>query len=230
MRVLCLVLILANLGVAAWAMWLSEPRLPTRPISPTGPGIVLYAEAEAQAAVAEVRVGAIPAETGTVEIAPEQTPMVSCIAVGPLPNRVEVEETVRALAAGGFDARQRVAPGEVWLGYWVYIDAIATQSEAAEIVRSLAENEIAEAYVIADGNNGNIVSLGVFSQPDRARQRFADAESLGYSPSMDDRSQPGEVFWLDVTRRSGQEFSVTELPSLDVNPQLQLAACSTSAG
>ena len=228
MRGLFLALILANLGFAAWTLWFSDSQQPTRPISGSGPGIALYAEAQQQPGATEgdTALTSEPVQASAREL---PTDRVRCISIGPLPNRVDVEDAVRALTCSGFDSRQRVAPGEVWLGYWVYIDAIATQAAAAEIVARLADNDIGEAYVIADGNNGNIVSLGVFSQLQRAQQRLTDAQALGYTPSISDRSQPGEVFWLDVTRRSGQEFVVNELPALDINPQPQFAACDSGA-
>lgn len=221
MRVLFLLLVLANLGFAAWAAWYSTPQSPTRPLAGSGPGIEMYAEAgEAEVTEADTASGGgAPAASGL---------RVECISVGPLANRVDVEDTARILSGNGFDARQRVAQGEVWLGHWVYIDAIPTPGEAAGIVELLAENGITEAYVIADGNDGSIVSLGVFSQQDRARQRFADAEALGLSPVVADRSQPGEVFWLDVTARDRAEFAPGEIATLDISPALQLESCSAA--
>jgi hypothetical protein len=218
MRVLFLLLLLANLGFAAWAAWHSGPQLPSRPMTVSGPGIEIYREAaDADRRAPDAAAGDVP---GTA------VSLVRCVSIGPLPNRVDVDATVRVLAANGFDARQRVADGEVWLGHWVYIDAIPTQGEAAEIVTLLADNGITEAYVIADGNNGSIVSLGVFSQQVRARQRFADAEALGLSPVVADRTQPGEVFWLDVTARGRAEFASAELAALPVDADLRQERCA----
>ncbi|HMB73547.1 MAG TPA: hypothetical protein VKQ06_08245 [Gammaproteobacteria bacterium] len=221
MRALFFVLVLANLGFAAWATWYRAPEVPTRPMVANAPGIEIYADVAAQETPASGAARGGDAREST------QT-FVRCMSIGPLPNRVDVDDTVRALTGSGFEARQRVAQGEVWLGQWVYIDAIASQSEAARIVDVLAENDITEAYVIADGNNGSIVSLGVFSQQERARQRFSDAEALGFSPVVADRSQPGEVFWLDVTARDGAEFPLSDLESLNIDPQLRLESCAAS--
>jgi len=223
MRVLFLLLVLANLGFAAWAAWYSSGQAPSRAMAVSGPAIEVF--------------GDIAGGNGDKAAAPsdgratgEPQRFVSCISLGPLPNRVDVADTVRALSGNGFDARQRTAQGEVWLGHWVYIDAIPTQGEAAAIVELLAENDITEAYVIADGNNGSIVSLGVFSQQERARQRFADAEALGLAPVVADRSQPGEVFWLDVTARNRAEFDIAELSEVGLNSDLQFQNCGAVAG
>lgn len=221
MRILFLVLVLCNLGFAAWHAWYSAPALVTRPIRADAPGINLYAD------IADF--GPTQAEEGpngaAFPPADRERALVSCVSVGPLSNRVDVEDAERTLAAGGFRSTQRVAEGEVWLGHWVYIDAIDTQDEAVEIVARLAESGIDEAYVIADGNNGNIVSLGVFSAAQRAQQRFADAEALGYRPTVVDRSQPGEVFWLDVTVPNQAQFTVSDLPVLSVDRELRYEEC-----
>lgn len=221
MRILFLVLVLANLAFAAWHAWFSGSELPTRPMRSGAPNIELY-----QAESADPSAGADTAAAATTDaVAGVSNAGRSCVSVGPFPNRVDVEDAVAALAARNFDSNQRTAQGEVWLGYWVYLDAIETQSGAVAIVDQLSEAGINEAYVIADGNNGNIISLGVFSEQARAQQRFSDVEALGLVPIVANRSQPGEVFWLDVTARGGRQFDRSELPAIEVDPELQFADC-----
>jgi len=225
MRVVFLVLVLVNLGFAAWHAWFSTPVIVTRPIRPDAASIQLYADAGTPSAVLTQEE---PERESSVSSRRAQR-LVACISIGPLSNRVDVEDAMRTLSAGGFRSTQRVSPGEVWLGRWVYIDAIETQAEANEIVSRLAQNGITEAYVIADGNNGNIVSLGVFSVAARAQQRFADAESLGYMPTVTDRSQPGDVFWLDVTVPGQAQFTISDLPRLSIVPEARYEECPAEA-
>jgi hypothetical protein len=216
MRILFLVLVLTNLAFAAWHAWFSRPELPTRPIRSGAPSIKLFAEANTVAAPQDAV--AVQADTANE--------LRGCLSVGPFPNRVDVIDAVAALTASGFVTNQRIADGEVWLGYWVYLDAIDTQAAAAAIVEQLGAAGIREAYVIADGNSGNLISLGVFSEQARAQQRFSEVEALGLSPVVANRSQPGEVFWLDVTTEGGRRFSRSELPDIEVDPQLQIVACA----
>lgn len=220
MRSLFLVLVLANLAFAAWHAWFSGPEVPTRPIRSAAPIIELYHVGTDISPGGEERL----ANGADTDDGAAQN-LLGCVSVGPFPNRVDVEDAVKALTEGGFETSQRTAQGDVWLGYWVYIDAIETQAEAATIVEELSQEGIDEAYVIADGNNGNIVSLGVFSEQARARQRFSDAEALGLAPVVANRSQPGEVFWLDVTARGGREFDPAELPEIEVDPEPRFVAC-----
>lgn len=215
MRVLFLMLVLANFAFAAWHFWFSAPALPTQAIRTDTPTIRLFAEAGQPA-------DAVFSETDAP--APTQA-LPDCISVGPFPNRVDVSDAATALSAAGFSSRQRTADGDVWLGYWVYLDAIETQAVASEIVDQLGAAGIGEAYVIADGDNGNIVSLGVFSERARSQQRFTEVQSLGLAPVVDNRFQPGEVFWLDVSAQDGRGFEAAELPPIEVDPELQTRAC-----
>jgi hypothetical protein len=224
MRILFLVLVLANCGLAAWYFWFNTPDFPTRPLRTGAPNIELFAGAGGGSATESAASGEAPANAAPAD----DSNLRSCISVGPFPNRVDIEDAVAALRDRGFVTSQRNAQGDVWLGYWVYIDAIATQSEAAAIVEQLGREGMSEAYVIADGNNGSIVSLGVFSEQARAQQRFADVEALGLAAVVANRSQPGEVFWLDVTASDGRAFEVTELPEIEVDPEPQFVDCVES--
>jgi hypothetical protein len=219
MRVLFLSLVLANFAFAAWHAWFSAPSVPTRPIRTNAPSIRLYAEAD---------VPSDPVRAENTDVASAQMLPV-CISVGPFPNRVDVSDAAGDLSDAGFSSTQRTADGDVWLGYWVYLDAIETQALANDIVERLSEAGISEAYVIADGNNGSIVSLGVFSERTRSEQRFSEVQALGLEPVVANRFQPGEVFWLDVRARDGRSFDAAELPNIEVDPELQTRACPSGS-
>lgn len=226
MRIVFLVLVLANLGLAAWYFWLREPGFPTRPMPASAPTIELLGDRDPDSSVDAASAAATAGANGrSGTIAPLDNELRDCFSMGPFSNRLDVEEAVAVLRSAGFQTSQRTAQGEVWLGRWVYIDAIATQDEAEDIVTALSDEGITEAYVIADGNNGNIVSLGVFSEQARAQQRLLDAQALGLSPVVADRSQPGEVFWVDVTA-DGRAIAASELPPIEVDPEPQLARCT----
>ena len=212
MRNAFLALVLINLGFATWHQWFADRPRATRLLVQTGPTISLADETRARDGQAEPG-DAVPAEPR------------GCVSIGSFPNRVVVTEVTSTLDAAGFHATQRVAQGDVWLGHWVYIDAIPTQSEAAAIVGNLTANGINDAYVIADGNRGSLVSLGVFSIEERAQQRLSAASALGYAPVIVDRYQPGDVYWLDVRADDGRTFSAAELLALIDQETSQTAEC-----
>jgi hypothetical protein len=220
MRNVFLALVLINLGFAAWHAWFAERPRPTRLVAQGGPQIALAAERASEREIGSENAGAGDTGAAIAVTAPR-----SCLSIGPFPNRVVVGEVSRALDAAGFHAMQRIAQGDVWLGYWVYIDAIPTPAEAAAIVANLTANGIGEAYVIADGASGSLVSLGVFSVQSRAQQRLDEARKLGYSPVVVDRSQPGDVYWLDVGADDGRAITAAELLGLFDDGSAEVAEC-----
>ena len=219
MRNLFLLLVLANLGFAAWHSWYTSAPSLERPVVRNSPSISLLVDGEVVPPPFTNPIDPV----ANAESADQQ---LICMSIGPLANRLLVENAVDTLEAAAFDVEQRIAQGEVWLGYWVYIDAIDTQDAANDIVRQLNEADIDEAYVIADGNNGNLVSLGVFSVQERAQQRLEDARALGFEVTVTDRSQPGDVFWLDVTAADGLPFSRSDMAPLQQDESLQYLACA----
>jgi len=227
MRNAFLVLVLANLGFAAWHSWFAGEDGIVRTFERDA-NIRLLGEETRVAATAPADTAADSGEGTEAETvaAPEERVLLRCVSIGPMPNRLVVDEAATALARAGFLPTQRTAQGNVWLGHWVYIDAIATQAEANAIVDVLAANGIGEAYVIADGANGNIVSLGVFTVRQRAEQRLSDARALGYPAVVADRSQPGTVYWLDVRATGDRGFRTDELPALPGGQSLQFAPCA----
>jgi hypothetical protein len=42
------------------------------------------------------------------------------------------------------------------------------------------------------------ISLGLFSERQRAQRRFDDAKAIGLTPRIVDRERSGTVYWIDV--------------------------------
>jgi len=122
-----------------------------------------------------------------------------CVSVGPFRELSQAAGAAASLRAGGYDPTQRAREGEIWVGYWVYLDRIATVPEANEVVARLRDNGITDSYVIPNSDRGNLVSLGVFTEIARAGGRREEARRLGFEPVIVDRTRPGTVYWVDVT-------------------------------
>ncbi len=105
---------------------------------------------------------------GAAERAPDagaaQAADALCTSVGPFRELAQAATAAANLRAAGYEPTQRVAEGDIWIGYWVYIDAITTESDANEILAKVRANGIADSYVIPNSDSGNLVSLGVFSE------------------------------------------------------------------
>ncbi|HEY8519569.1 MAG TPA: SPOR domain-containing protein [Gammaproteobacteria bacterium] len=233
MRNLFLALVLANLAFAAWHLWFSEPE-PLPPAARTGgPSITLMSEAApAGASVtptepsprvqppAGADVVAVPA-AAAAPAAPR------CVSVGPFRELSQAATAAANLRAAGYDPTQRVAEGEVWVGYWVYIERIPTEDEANEILANLRANGISDSYVIPDSGGNNLISLGVFSEIGRAGTRREQVRALGYEPTVTDRTRRGTVYWVDVLLDPGQtlDFEVLQVPGRIL--RLEQRACES---
>lgn len=126
-------------------------------------------------------------------------PELGCRSVGPFEELSRAATAASTLRADGYDPSQRVAEGEIWVGYWVYLDGIASAAEAETILGDLEADGIPEAYVITGTEPGdNTISLGVFSEGARAERLSDQVRELGYEPVITDRTRRGTVYWVDV--------------------------------
>ncbi len=121
-----------------------------------------------------------------------------CVSVGPFRDVSEAARAAGTLRSGGYDPRQRVADGEVWVGVWVYLPLPAAQPAAQQIRDKLKAGGIDDALEMPGPNETSVISLGLFSEPKRAQARVAQAERLSLNPAVTDRKRNGNVYWIDV--------------------------------
>jgi hypothetical protein len=203
MRNLCLLLVLTNLGVAAWSAWYATPA-PGRALTedPSVPSITLVSELEAAALEA---VEALSLTTTEPEEPAPLPPAVAgpvtterCISVGPFQELAQAAAAQSALRSAGFTPSQRIGDGDIWVGYWVHLSGIPTRAAADEILEQLRANGLSDSYVVPGGEETHTISLGVFSEIRRAASVREQARSLGYDPTVSDRSRRATLYWIDV--------------------------------
>lgn len=125
--------------------------------------------------------GAAPAPAGrrpdpAATVAP---PAPHCERIGPLEPELAGRVVAALRRAGGraelLPEPVPAAPAAIQL----YVPAPASFAEAREIVRALGEAGL-EAYVMGREELSGAVSVGLFTEPARARDRRARVEALGY--------------------------------------------------
>src|SRR5581483_1576948 len=77
-------------------------------------------------------------------------------------------------------------------------------AEAQRIMTVLRQNDITDTYIVPSDDGTNNLSLGVFSEPERAQHRAAQIRALGFPAQIADRTHRGPVYWLDVDSAPGQ--------------------------
>ena len=221
MRVLFLLLLLANVLFLAWTRWV----VPVTPavIDTPAPGgrelqpIRLRAESPNASATADDTSGA-----GLLAA--------SCVSVGPFIDPAHAAAANAQLQRLGFTSRRRVSQDEVRVGYWVRVPNLATPADATNALVALQAVGLGDAYVLAEGEPDNTVSVGVYADPRRAAEVSARVQKAGFSPETSDRLRMLEVLWLDIDRQANG--GLPSLESLGTPPEgglpYDMRACPAS--
>ena len=238
MRNLCLALVLANLAFAAWHLWFSQPPRAVHVADPDVPGITLVSElppdlkvlprVDDAAASAGVEVpvdGPADAPEHAASAAPAAgapppadaaaaAPGPHCSSVGPFRELAQAATAAANLRAAGYQPIQRVAEGDIWIGYWVYLDSLATEAQANEILAKVRDAGVTDSYVIPNSDSGSLVSLGVFSEISGVSRRREEVRALGFDPKVVDRTRRATVYWVDVVLTGDQtlDFDALQTP------------------
>lgn len=212
-----------------------EPGLDAASNEPIIEGVPGEAVAEAEVddapieLVAEAEVGAPdaspPAEQAAVVEA--ATVATQCTSVGPFRELSQAATAAAALRTAGYQPLQRVAEGDIWIGYWVYIPAIATEAEANAILTRMRAEGITDSYVIPNSDSGNLVSLGVFSEISGVSRLRDEVRALGFEPQVVDRMSRATVYWIDIVLAPGQalDFDALQPPGRII--RLEQRACDS---
>lgn len=197
MRVALFVLVLVNLAVFAWAQWLA-PKEASLPVSArvVAPRLQLASEATA------IPVGADG----------------SCVTVGPFPNNELAARARQTLTDSGYASTPRQVTTSEPDGFWVYLEAPTSPLQERRLIERLTKGGIRDVQAMGDPGSRKI-SLGIFSDEQRAALQSERVARLGLLPQIEAREKPGSAVWLDLALKSdappleGQKFQAgdTEL-------------------
>jgi hypothetical protein len=222
MRALALLLILANICFYFWSHYIDVPEaapiVATLPESRRPPRLMLAKEHAPDAAA-------------TSSAASSLSSALSCLSVGPFATTGELETIAKRLQDAGFTAAPRIEKGEVFAGYWVSLQGLATRADAEQTLKRLHAAGVTDAYIMPDDNPPNVLSLGLFSEPSRAESRRDAIAKLGFDAQVQNRMRNGEVHWLDVSlQEPGQLIDPTLLqPESGGIVRLETTACPTAS-
>lgn len=135
-----------------------------------------------------------------------------CRSVGPFEELSQAAVAASTLREDGYEPSQRVAEGEIWVGHWVYLEIAEADADAEAILAELADAGMPEAYLITGSEaDGDVISLGVFTEAARAERLADDVRALGYAPTITDRTRRGTVYWVDVEVAPGTSVDLERL-------------------
>jgi hypothetical protein len=242
MRILCLLLILANVLYFTWSQMIdvNVPNLERKGAKPAEPPArIVLAREMIEANPEERSVGPIrdvqppaveplgAASAGSSAKQTAQLDTLSCTSIGPFADLPQASQAQAALRTSGFEPRQRTEQGEIWAGYWVSVQGLATRDAADAALKTLAANGIADVYVMPGSDPPNVLSLGVFSDYQRAQRRVDEVRAIGLTPRIDDRKRAGSVYWIDVDLQEPGQIVDSSIFQTDPGKitRLEMRAC-----
>jgi hypothetical protein len=190
-RILFLLLLAMNIGVALWLYFAPQPR--AHAFATTDPGVpklALLSERERAN------------DTGAAELAsaPEAAAQPSngaCASIGPFPTQVDMRTALNALTPLVARIQYREARSTETRGYWVYLAAQSNREKALALARQLSEKGVRDYYVVTAGDQPNTISLGLFHDQANADKRRDEVAKLGFAPEVVARTEELPVYWID---------------------------------
>lgn len=183
-RLLFLLLIALNIGVAGWLVFGQPVAHVAAPTAPGVPELKLLSDGRAAA----VRAGHATAATG-----PQR-----CLSIGPFDTQSDTRKAVGELTRHVNAVQYRQTQTTQSSGWWVYLPAFATRDGAIKAARSLSAKGVHDYYVITAGDRQNTVSLGLYHDPDNARRRRDQIAALGFHPQLSERTETLPQYWVDI--------------------------------
>lgn len=216
MRVIFALLVLANVAWFAWTHWVERPVEDAAPARLDAPQLVLAREAPATEAAAR----------------PLIRPADNCLSLGPFSDLTDAARASTLLRENGLLPRQRAGQGVVWKGYWVSLEQVPDRPSAEGIIERLRRFGIGDAYSMPDEGRQITISLGLFSERQRALQRMDEVKALGFEPLMAERERSGTVYWIDVDVEPPARLPDAALLDGDGGRilRLEIESCDAAAG
>jgi hypothetical protein len=214
-------LLFANLAYFAWAHWVDAPR----PVVENAAFAKLPKLKMRNETVEPVSAPA-PGSAHKVALTTPAAPG-SCVSIGPFGDIGSSARAAAVLKDKGFDPKQRAVAGETSDGFWVYVGGLKTEAQVDRVRQDLVFHGITDAHAIADaGAADRRVSVGLFSERERADKRAKQVQHLGLKAEVAERKLPVSMYWVDVTPPSeNSSVPIDDLLAEGVGSKVGVQAC-----
>jgi len=182
-RLAIALLLFANIAWYGWTHWISAPDEPVATAA-AAEGSKLKLAREAKPSTPSPRAAVRSAN--------------NCSSLDPFTDLTDAARASTLLRESKLQPRQRAADGIVWRGYWVTLDGVPDRTAASGIIERLRRAGVADAYAMPGSGRDVTISLGLFSERQRALRRLDDVKAIGLAPRIVDRERNGTVYWIDV--------------------------------
>lgn len=193
LRLLFLLLLALNVGVAGWLAFGQPPRVMPPVTDPGVPELELLSATSSAPAAVITAARAIKASG-------------QCLRIGPFAVRSSMRKAFEALTPHVPQIQFHRDVITKSMGWWVYLPAFPTRAQALDKARALVAGGVQDYYVITAGDHQNMVSLGLFRHPDNARRRFDHITQLGFHPKLTERKETLPEYWIDIALPAAPDF------------------------
>ncbi len=180
-RALIVMLVVLNLGVAAWWMW--RPDSPPRAQEATTPsGIArLQLLRERKGAIPPPRPSPSPTSAAAAAEPPKPAVVERCYRFGPFVDDAALAKADAALKPRVARLRAQSAAAGRGRGWRVIVPPAADRDAANALAERIKQAGFPDLFVIGDGAAANAIVLGQYSSEERARQHVASLRDAGFS-------------------------------------------------
>ncbi|HET6782691.1 MAG TPA: SPOR domain-containing protein [Pseudoxanthomonas sp.] len=205
-RALIVLLIVLNVGVAAW--WISRPELslPALPAQPEGvPRLQLLSESGKTAAPAPAQAPApvVPPPAAAVAAAELATPA-QCFSVGPFADQAAAGSAATRIGSQITRGNPREVPGKTAQGYNVILPPQADREAAQALAQRIGAAGFDDYLVVNSGAQANGIALGRYRSREGAERRQAALRAAGFEAQLQPIGNEGAAqWWLDVAAAAG---------------------------
>ena len=196
MKNLLLALIVANILYLMWGVFTQES---------LEPGVAVVDEDDLGPPL-EVTAGAnneTMASVGAVLDAGELTELEtvvgrSCVTIGPFKVKTDADSAGLAYTSEGMQSDIRSTRAQVFVGHWVQIRNIESDTVANDMLAQLTAGGLSDAYLVRTEDEGLKISLGLFGDIERAERIELQARSLGLPADVSPRTAERTVYFVDI--------------------------------
>lgn len=196
MKNLLLLLLLANILYFVWGMVAedaAEPGIAIVNESELGPPLDVSTNRDAEAAAS---VGAVLGSGEPSDLAAVVGR--SCVTIGPFKASADADTALTQYAGEGMRTSLRSAQGQIFVGHWVMIRDVADRETGNEILETLRQGGLTDAYLVPTEEDGLNISLGLFGELERAEKVELQAKSLDLPADITPRTREGSIFFVDI--------------------------------
>jgi hypothetical protein len=246
-RVIVLALVIANILFFGWQYWIGRHSVPP-PANPYRdvpelelaparlPGLEAMSEAPTgdNQADQDFTGTGDAAEVVTAEqaLSADQAPILPrvCARLGRFGDEASAAGALAALGKSTnflqADPVTRIGTvGGTQVSFWVYLPPFLDRKTANMALSALAQRGIRDAYIVGEGEDQNAISLGLFSEQDRAKRRVRQLEESGMTATISRLERPSTDYVIDVALSSRNAIGSEELASLGPEITLEEIPC-----